>query len=143
MAKLEERISMEMSRRRLFLLTGGSAASVAFLAACGSEAPEVVSNGAAPPPPGAPDNRIDCRPEGTPDFARACTVETFDSDEGRLLTIRKADGGFRRLRVTTDGTGVVAADGAQRAHVSLLPDGRAEVEIGGDRFRLPARTPAR
>lgn len=113
---------------------------VLLVAACGSGAPEVESNGAAPPPPGAPDNRIDCRPEGERDFARACTVDTFDGDDGRVLTIRKADGGFRRLRVTTDGTGVVAADGAEPAHVTLLPDGRAEVEIGGDRFRLAART---
>ena len=124
--------------RRAFL------SAFTLLAACGSgAAPEVVSNGAEAPPPGVPDNRIDCRPEGAADFARACTVETADGAEGRILTIRKADGGFRRLRVTTDGSGVAAADGAAPAHVTLLPDGRAEVEIGGDRFRLPARRPTR
>jgi hypothetical protein len=118
--------------------------AILLLAACGpAGAPEVISNGAEAPPAGAPDNRIDCRPEGESDFARACTVETFDGAEGRILTIRKADGGFRRLRVTSDGRGVAAADGAARAQVTLLPDGRIEVEIGGDRFRLPARTPAR
>jgi hypothetical protein len=94
------------------------------------------------PPPAAPDTRIDCRPEGEAAFARVCTVETFASDDGRLLTIRKPDGGFRRLRVTTDGSGVVAADGAEPARVAILEDGRIEVEIGGDRFRLPAQVRA-
>ena len=66
------------------------------------------------------------------------SIETADGAEGSILTVRKADGGFRRLRVTTDGRGVVAADGAERARVVILPDGRIEVEIGSDRFRLPA-----
>ena len=115
-----------------------------LVAACGSAGPPaVVANGAAAPEPGAPDNRIDCRPAGQAEFARACSVETFDSDDGRILTIRKADGGFRRLRVTTDGRGVVAADGAERTHVTILADSRIEVEVGGDRFRLPARVRGR
>lgn len=95
------------------------------------------------PPPATPDTRIDCRPQGEAAFARACTVETFDSDDGAILTIRKPDGGFRRLRVTTDGQGVVAADGAERARVTILPGNLIEVEIGGDRFRLPAQVRAR
>ena len=33
---------------------------------------------------------------------------------------------------------MVAADGAEQAEVTLLGDGRIEVAIGGDRFRLPA-----
>jgi hypothetical protein len=109
-----------------------------LLAACNAEESGPTANGAAAPAPGAPDNRIDCRPEGAAAFARACSVEGFDSDDGRLLTIRKPDGGFRRLRVTADGSGVVAADGAERARVAILDGGRIEVEIGGDRFRLPA-----
>lgn len=114
-----------------------------LLAACTAEDPGATSNGAAAPAPGEPDNRIDCRPEGAAAFARACSVERFDSAEGRLLTIRKPDGGFRRLRVTTDGSGVVAADGAERARVTILDGGRIDVEIGGDRFRLPATVRAR
>lgn len=115
-----------------------------LLAACGgSDEPGAMTNGAAAPEPGAPDNRIECRPAGDAAFARACTVSTFDSAEGRLITIRKGDGGFRRLRVTTDGSGVVAADGAEQARVTILDGDRIEVEIGGDRFRLPARPRAR
>ena len=52
--------------------------------------------------------------------------------------VRKPDGGFRRLRVTRDGRGVVAADGAERAQVTIIADDRIEVSIGGDTFRLPA-----
>jgi len=108
-----------------------------LLASCGGPPPGRTANGAA-----AADDRIECRAEGEAAFARSCTVETFDSSDGRLLTIRKADGGFRRLRVTTDGSGVVAADGAERTRVTILPGNRIEVEIGGDRFRLPARVRA-
>ena len=116
-------------RRLIFLL---------LLTSCGSQ-PAVESNGAAAPALGEPDNRIDCRPAGQAAFTRSCTVEGSDGPDGRILTIRKADGGFRRLRVATDGTGVAAADGAEPAHVSLAPDQRILVEIGGDSFLLPAR----
>lgn len=88
------------------------------------------------------DSRIDCRPAGAAAFARACTLETFDGADGRLLTLRKADGGFRRLRIGADGA-VAAADGAEPARVTALDRGRIEVEIGGDRFRLPAPVRAR
>lgn len=109
-------------------------ALLALLASCSSQ-PTVESNGAAAPAAGEPDNRIDCRGAGETAFARSCTVERA----GNILTVRKADGGFRRLRITDDGSGVAAADGAERAHVSLTPDQRLEVEIGGDVFRLPVR----
>jgi hypothetical protein len=116
-----------------------AAFALLLLAACGSGAPVAQdSNGAAAPPPGAPDNRIECQIAGAGAFERACTVESAEGPSGRVLTIRKADGGFRRLLITNDGHGVVAADGAEPARVMLLPDHRIEVAIGGDRFRLPA-----
>src|SRR4051812_19685905 len=114
--------------------------AVLLLAACGSsEPPGVESNGAAVPSLGQADNRIDCRPAGQAGFARACTIEWSGPPGARILTVRKADGGFRRLRVASDGTGVAAADGAEQAHVSLARDQRLDVEIGGDHFLLPAR----
>jgi hypothetical protein len=117
-----------------------AAFALLLLAACGSaERSAVQSNGAAAPTLGEADNRIDCRSAGEAAFTRSCSIESADGPGGRILTIRKADGGFRRLRVTSDGTGVAAADGAEQAHVSLAPDQRLEVEIGGDRFLLPAR----
>lgn len=108
-------------------------------AACGpADPPAAHTNGAAPPSPGQPDNRIECRVAGAAAFERACSVTGADTPGGRVLNIRKADGGFRRLLVTRDGRGVAAADGAERANVAILGDNRIEVEIGGDRFRLPA-----
>lgn len=117
-----------------------AAAALALLvAACGPAEPVAQpTNGAAAPAAGVPDNRIECRVAGAAAFERACSVTAADSPRGRVLTVRKADGGFRRLLVTRDGRGVAAADGAERADVTMLDDGRIEVEIGGDRFRLPA-----
>jgi hypothetical protein len=106
-----------------------------MLVSCGAPNAGAPDNGAA----SVPDDRIDCQVEGSSAFERNCIVET----EGRLLTIRKPDGGFRRLAITSDGSGVAAADGAEPAIVTLLADGRIEVAIGGDRFRLPARVRGR
>ena len=101
-----------------------------FVAACNSGAGESVS--------GAPDDRIECRIGASASFERHCTLEQADEERGRTLTIRKPDGGFRRLLVTRDGRGVVAADGAEPAIVTIVDDGRIDVAIGGDNFRLPA-----
>jgi hypothetical protein len=35
-------------------------------------------------------------------------------------------------------SGIAAADGAERAQVTRLPQGGVEVAIGGARYRLPA-----
>jgi hypothetical protein len=116
-----------------------AAALVLLAAACGPAEPVAQpTNGAAAPPPGAPDNRIECRLAGAAAYERACSVTAAESPRGRVLTVRKADGGFRRLLMASDGRGVAAADGAERATVTILRDNRIEVEIGGDRFRLPA-----
>ena len=105
------------------------------LAACGESAPvDRAEAGAA----AAEDDRVDCLLRGTEQYNRFCTIERSAGPEGTILTLRKPDGGFRRLLVATDGRGVVAADGAEQARVSILDDDRIEVEIAGDRFRLPA-----
>lgn len=81
------------------------------------------------------DNGIDCALAGAAEFERACIVER---GEDGILTIRHPDGGFRRLTVTGDGRGVVAADGAAAAEVQVIADDRIQVAIGEDRYRLPA-----
>lgn len=108
-----------------------------LLAACSSEPEDQTTNSAAAPSPGQPDRRIECRSGDAEPFARACSIETFDSAEGRLVTVRKPDGGFRRLRIGSDGHGIAAADGAEQVRVANLRDGRILVSIGGDHFRLP------
>ncbi|HTU10570.1 MAG TPA: hypothetical protein VMG08_06680 [Allosphingosinicella sp.] len=120
-----------------------SLATLALLAACGGPAdpPASPTNGAAAPPAGEPDNRIECRPAGAAAFARACTVESVENREGRVLTIRKADGGFRRLLIDRQGS-IVAADGAEQATLTRTDETGAapvEIEIGGDRFLLETR----
>ena len=110
-----------------------------LLAACGAEEPGAMANGAAAPAPGEPDTRIECMTGSATSFERTCSVERAEAPRGPVLTLRKADGGFRRLLQAGDG--FAAADGVEAATVTRLDDGRIEVEIGGDRFRLPA--PAR
>jgi hypothetical protein len=89
----------------------------------------------------ADEGRIACAQAGG-DFARSCTVERTQAPRGLILTVRDPDGGFHRLRVTDDGRGVVAADGAERATVTLAGNTAIEVAIGSMRYRLPATTKA-
>ena len=85
------------------------------------------------------DGRIDCRIGNDDQYQRYCSVERERTDQGVLLTVRKPDGGFRRLLATRDGRGVVAADGAEEAQVTIVGENLIEVAIAGDHFRLPAR----
>lgn len=79
-------------------------------------------------------------------LAIACTVERarprqgsgLGLGQGLVLTLRHPDGAFRRLLVTRDGRGVVAADGAEPATTTVLGRDTIEVAIGGERYRLPA-----
>lgn len=120
-------------------------ASLALLAACGSGRKEAASANSseetlipAPAPVVEPvDARIECAVDGG-GFERACTVDKVSGPNGVSLTIRSPSGSFRRLLVTGDGRGVVAADGAEPAKVTVIGPGRIEVAIGGDRYRLPA-----
>ena len=88
------------------------------------------------------DDRIECA-AGSAAFARDCTVERTEAADGLILTVRRPDGGFHRLLVVSDGRGVIAADGAETARVAVIGDGRIEVAIGGNRYRLPATVKAK
>lgn len=81
---------------------------------------------------------IVCAPAGSRDFARTCTIDRVQSDAGLVLTVRHPSGAFHRLLVTRDGRGVIAADGAEKAVVTVIGTGEIEVVLGGDRYRLPA-----
>ena len=118
------------SMRLAFLL-------LAVLAACGRE--DSAAQAAAEPD----DGRIECRIANSPQFDRFCTIEYRESEAGRTLVVRKPDGGFRRLLVARDGRGVVAADGAEQAQVTIIAADRIEVTIAGDTFRLPATVRSR
>ena len=55
-----------------------------------------------------------------------------------MLTLRHPDGSFHRLLTTRDGHGLIAADGAVPARVSVVGPDLIEVTLSGDRYRLPA-----
>jgi hypothetical protein len=86
----------------------------------------------------AAEGRIPCALGGKGDFTLVCTIDRTQSQDGLVLTIRHPDGGFHRLRVTTDGRGVIAADGAAEAAVSVIDKDAIEVAIEDARYRLPA-----
>lgn len=86
----------------------------------------------------ADDGLLNCAVGAAATLSRVCSVERQESDRGLLLTVRHPDGGFRRLLVTGDGRGVVAADGAQPAQVTLVGNNEIEVALGDDVYRLPA-----
>ena len=86
----------------------------------------------------ADDGRVQCAPDAAEAFTRVCAIERAETDRGVVLTVRHPDGGFRRLLVTTDGRGVIAADGAEPAEVTLVGQDEIEVAIGNDHYRLPA-----
>lgn len=85
------------------------------------------------------EGRIPCAIGAAVEFATNCTIERGRTQDGLILTIRHPDGGFHRLRVTTDGRGVIAADGARQATVSVIDKDAIEVAIEDARYRLPAR----
>lgn len=82
--------------------------------------------------------RIFCALGGEDHFQLNCTLDRIASSEGPVLMLGRADAGYRRFRVTTDGRGVVTADGAEQARVSVMDNGLIEVAVAEDRYRLPA-----
>ncbi len=122
--------------------TWGGTAGLLFLAACGGapdngDLAEAEARGSRE---AAADGRIECALEGAKLFDRTCTVEEISGAAGTVLVVGRANVGYRRLQITTDGRGVVSADGAEPAKVTVVGDGMIEVAIGSDRYRLPANT---
>ncbi len=114
------------------------------LAACDGTTPIAAPTGTSAPAqpvggqPGGEVERLACAlGKGSP-FSTTCIVERQQDTGGALLTIRHPDGGFRRLRIATDGRGVIAADGAEASTVRVIGKNEIEVSIGQDRYRLPA-----
>lgn len=100
--------------------------------------PDVLANVEAEQRSAAADaGRIECA-TGTAAVAANCTIERIEDGGDMILTLRQPDGGFHRLRTTRDGRGVVAADGAEAARVTVIGNDRIEVAIGDARYRLPA-----
>ena len=121
--------------------TGAIIGAMLLLAGCGGPDNSKLAEAEARGSKDATENgRIECAHEGTKLFDRTCTVEEMNSADGTVLIVGKADVGYRRLQITTDGRGVVSADGALPAKVTIVGDGVIEVAVGKDRYRLPANT---
>src|ERR1700741_4335120 len=107
--------------------TSSAAAALLLLAACGSKTAQERAEERAR---AADEGQIECAGMGEAGFRRDCTIERSEDENGALiLTVSHPDGAFRRLRVSNDGRGVVAADGAEDAKVSLIEGGGIEVSI--------------
>lgn len=86
----------------------------------------------------AAEGRIPCAIGDAAKFDTVCALDRGHTQDGLILTVRHPDGGFHRLKVATDGRGVVAADGAAQAIVSVIGNDVIEVAIDDARYRLPA-----
>lgn len=117
-----------------------AAAALALLAACRSEPDnEVLAQAEADQARSAAvAGRVFCALGGAEAFRLDCTMDRIASPEGQIVVLGRADAGYRRFRVATDGRGLVAADGAEAATVSVVDNGMIEVAVSGDRYRLPA-----
>ena len=84
------------------------------------------------------DGVIDCAIGASGKLEKVCEIDRAVTADGLTITIHHPDGGFRRLLITKDGRGVIAADGASA--VTILPLGEHEIEVAidDDRYHLPA-----
>ena len=98
------------------------------LTACGARSGEDRVAGA------KTDDRIDCALGSGSAFTHDCAIER--SADGKTLTIRHADGGFRKFALSADGK-FATADGADAAVLTRLPNQQVEISIGNDRYHLP------
>ena len=85
------------------------------------------------------DGKIECAIDGASDFTRGCFTERLSVEGGVTMIIRHPDGGFRRFNVLTDGHGLEAADGFDKAKISIVEDGKILVSVGPDKYLLPAQ----
>lgn len=88
------------------------------------------------------DGKIECAIDGESDFSRDCSTERLTGEGGITMIIRHPDGGFRRFNVLTDGHGLEAADGFDKAKISIVEDGKILVTVGPDKYLLPAQIKA-
>ncbi|WP_232307475.1 hypothetical protein [Sphingobium chungbukense] len=89
----------------------------------------------AQPGAGHAEQTVECAIGIGADWTGHCPVER----DGDLLTIRHADGGFRRFLIIQNGQSVMPADGAEESSNRRVDGDRTELSVGPDRYRLPAR----
>jgi hypothetical protein len=131
---------MPIFDRRLRALAFGVAA-LSALSACASEPDneELAQVEAAQVRDAAASGRVFCAIAGADAFRLDCTMDRVASVAGTELVLGRADAGYRRFRLV-NGVGLVTADGAEPAVVTIIDNGMIEVAVANDRYRLPANT---
>lgn len=81
---------------------------------------------------------VPCALAGATAFDSACRVVRTAVGGRTILTLNAPDGGFRRVEVAPNGSGIAAADGALPARTRTGGAGGMEIAIAQDRYRLPA-----
>lgn len=100
------------------------------LVSCRGEAQPQAAEGAA---------RIECSQGEGSDFGADCLVETVVGEEGSEFVVRHPGGAFRRFKIASDRSGMIAIDGADEARNALVGNPPVlEVTVGTDRYRFPA-----
>lgn len=87
----------------------------------------------------ADDGRIECAINGDSDFSKGCRTERLSGENGVTMIVRHPDGGFRRFKVLTDGRGLEAADGSEKAKIEIVEDDKILVSVGSDKYIMSAR----
>lgn len=85
------------------------------------------------------DGRIECAVNGDTNFTRGCETERLSGEGETTLIIRHPDGGFRRFNVLTDGRGLEAADGSEKAKIEIVEAGKIRISVGSDIYIMPAK----
>jgi hypothetical protein len=119
---------------------GGACLAALTLGACGAvdRNEDLASAEARQVRDAAAAGRVPCALAGAAVFRLDCEMQRISGSDGETLVLGRADAGFRRFRVTTDGRGVIATDGSEPAVVRIVEDGVVEVQVANDRYRLPA-----
>ncbi len=104
------------------------------LVACSGEAQPQAAEGAM---------RIDCAQGEGGQIGPDCLVERVTGEQGPEFVVRHPSGAFRRFRIASDRSGMVAIDGADEAVNTLSGEPPVlEVSVGPDRYRFPANIDA-
>tara|TARA_R110000772_G_scaffold37859_5_gene89669 strand:+ start:1225 stop:1659 length:435 start_codon:yes stop_codon:yes gene_type:complete len=118
-------------------------AAVLLVTGCGMPDNEVLAEAEENAAAQAADNgKIECAINGDSDFSQDCQTERLSGENGVTMIVRHPDGGFRRFKLLTDGRGLVAADGAEKATIEIIEDDQILVSVGSDKYILPARMKA-
>ncbi|TXC69116.1 hypothetical protein FSZ31_09315 [Sphingorhabdus soli] len=120
---------------RTILILSAAVLSLYALSACQSQDEALIDDAE-----GAANSvaKVSCALGDEQQFTDSCTLQRLVGSDRTTIVLGRGDVGFRRFVMTADGRGLITADGAEPARVSIVGDAEVEVAVGGDRYRLPA-----